>query len=74
MAGRPPGDDTLRMKGSASAVPSASAAFLSPEAVRERAKSIPSGKEEEEEGYEKECAEHRLIRLEEERAVTGNTV
>lgn len=51
----------MRMKGSASRPSLRIRRLSAPEAVRERAKSIPSGKEEEEEGYEKVCAEKRLI-------------
>ena len=43
------------------ALPSASAVFLPPEALCERAKSLSEGEEEEEEVYEKDCAEQRLI-------------
>ena len=57
----PPGDDTLRMKGSASRPSLRIRRLSAPEAVSERAKSLSDGEEEEEEGYEKDGAEHRLI-------------
>ena len=53
MAGRPPGDDTLRMKGSASRPSLRIRRLSAPEAVSERAKSLSEGEEEEEEAWER---------------------